>query len=382
MNRKLLAVAVAGAVVPMVAQALDVSVSGRVNRIVRFADNGAGSDVQHLNGPSGSRFTFAAEGEVMEGLIFGANQDVGWASNSSRSVEALDKPGEGAGFRRSYLYFGGDFGTVTMGHATEAGNGAMFAPYNDAWAGVEYTADANSAITVRTTDEDMVVCTAGTPATTTLDHSAADDGGMMGMTGKEETETPMVPGHTHVAAVADTYCSVGSFLPSVNNGISNVLRYDSPSIGPVSFSISTNKEDATDHTWSFGANLSHDVGGTGVKAAMSYRDDVFGIAGGLKFAQGTSVNAGWGMDDSGKKDYEDMYVQLGHTWGAMAVALQYRTTDDSNTDMEGRSIGLGANYELGSGVSVFAGFNNYSFDKPGYNIEDVNSFHIGSQVLF
>jgi hypothetical protein len=333
MNRKLLAVAVAGAVVPMVAQALDVSVSGRVNRIVRFADNGAGSDVQHLNGPSASRFTFAAEGEVMEGLIFGANQDIGWRSNASASVETDDPGPKHDDFRRSYLYFGGDFGTVTMGHATEAGNGAMWAPYNGAWAGVEYSPDSNSAIALVTTNED------------------------------------------------ETSYTVASFFPSVNNGISNVLRYDSPSIGPLSFSISTQKDGDTDHSWSFGAGLSHDVSGTAVAANLVYREDVFGIAGGLEFAQGTSVNAGWGTDDSSNQDYEDLYVQLGHSWGNMSVALQYRTTDNAS-DMEGRSIGLGANYSLGSGVDLFAGFNNYSFDASGPDLEDVNSFHIGSQVTF
>jgi hypothetical protein len=333
MNRKLLAAAVAGAVVPMVAQALDVSVSGRVNRIIRFADNGAGSDVQHLNGPSGSRFTFAAEGEVMEGLIFGANQDIGWRSNKGASVEVDDPGAAHDDFRRSYLYLGGDFGTVTMGHAAEAGNGAMWAPYNGAWAGVEYTADSNSAIAVVTTDEDPF--------------------------GK----------------------TVGAFFPSVNNGVSNVLRYDSPSIGPVSFSISTQKDGKTDHSWSFGAGLSHDVGGTAVAANLVYREDVFGIAGGLQFAQGTSVNAGWGTADDKSQDFEDLYVQLGHSWGNMSVALQYRTTDNAD-DMEGRSIGLGANYSLGSGVDLFAGFNNYSFDALGPELEDVNSFHIGSQVSF
>ena len=335
MNRKLLAVAVAGVITPMVAQALDVSVSGRVNRIIRFADNGAGSDVQHLNGASGSRFTFTAEGEVMDGFVVGANQDVGWRSNASASIEVEDPGPKHDDFRRSYLYFSGSFGTVTMGHATQAGNSAMYAPYNGAWAGVEYTADQNSAIAVTTTDE------------------------------------------------GETDYSVASFFPSVNNGVSNVLRYDSPPIGPVSFSISSQKDGATDHSWSFGASLSHDVGSTGVAANVGYREDVLAIGGGLQFAQGTSVNASWGTNDSDDNDYEDVLLTLGHSWGNMSVALQYRATDDDN-DMEGRWIGLGANYSLGSGVDVFAGFNNFSFDagpmKP--DLEDVNSFHIGSQVTF
>ena len=233
MNRKLLAVAVASTIAPMVAQALDVSVSGRVNRIIRFADNGAGSDVQHLNGPSSSRFTFAAEGEVMDGLVFGANQDIGWRSNASASIDVGDPGPKHDDFRRSYLYFGGNFGTVTMGHATEAGNGAMWAPYNGAWTGVEYSPDHNSRISVSATDEGPYNCTV-IPATHSVRHVAEHDS----ETGEHEDDTVVrdVPEGMDCNAY-----SVASFFPSVNNGISNVLRYDSPSIGPVSFSISTPK---------------------------------------------------------------------------------------------------------------------------------------------
>ena len=49
MNRKLLAAAVAGALAPMAAQAVDISVSGQVNRMIRYADDGHDSDVQHLD---------------------------------------------------------------------------------------------------------------------------------------------------------------------------------------------------------------------------------------------------------------------------------------------------------------------------------------------
>jgi hypothetical protein len=37
---------------------------------------------------------------------------------------------------------------------------------------------------------------------------------------------------------------------------------------------------------------------------------------------------------------------------------------------------------LGSGVDIYAGFNNYSFDMPGKDLEDVTAFHIGSLVTF
>ena len=335
MNRKLLATAVAGAIAPMAAQALDVSVSGQVNRAIRFADNGVNSDVQHVDGSaSKSRFRFTAEGEVMAGLTAGAHIEYGSANNGGGGLD-IEQSDAGAGFdaRHSLLYLSGDFGKITLGNAPAAGNGVMWTSHNGAWMGTEYSPDTNSGLGVMMTD-----------------------------------------------GMSSGY-SVFSFFPSVNIGRKNTLRYDSPSIGPISVSASIQKDDATSHAWSFGASLGHDVGAANVIGGIIYLEDVLGIAGGLAFANGTSVNAAWGSDDSGGQDYEDMYINVAHSWGNMNVAVDYRSTENG-MDMEGRAIGLGAQYSLGGGVDVYAGFNSYSFDAPGMDLEDITAFHLGSRVRF
>ena len=336
MNRKILATAVAGAIAPMAAQALDVSVSGHVNRTIHFTDNGVNSDVQHVDGSaSKSRFRLTAEGEVMPGITAGAHLEQGMAANggSGLDIEQADTGPGGFDFRHSLIYFSGDFGKITLGNAPAAGNGVMWTSHNGAWAGTEYSPDTNSGLEVMTTS--------GT----------------------------------------GTGYSVWAFMPSVNIGRKNTLRYDTPSIGPISVSGSIQKDGATDHAWSFGASLGHDVGAVNVIGGMILMEDVLGFAGGLAFANGTSINAAWGSDDSAGQDYEDMYVNVAHTWGDMSVAIDYRTTDN-DMDMEGRAIGLGANYSLGSGVDVYAGFNTYSFDAPGMDLEDINALHVGSRVRF
>ena len=70
---------------------------------------------------------------------------------------------------------------------------------------------------------------------------------------------------------------------------------------------------------------------------LVYEQDKLGIAGGVAFANGTSVNAAWGSDDSGGLDYEDMYINVAHSWGSMNVAIDYRSTDN-NMNMEGRAV--------------------------------------------
>ena len=334
MNRKLLAAAVAGAIAPMTAQAVDISVSGHVNRMVRYADNGNASDIQHLDHTaSRSRWTIKGEGDLGNGITAGALLQQGFASNRGGSAD-VDKADTGPGedFRHSYLYFSGDFGKVTLGHTGPAGNGAMFTAYNGAYAGTEYGVDSNSGISV----------------------SGSDDK------------------------------TVGSFFPTVGIGRQNTLRYDTPPVGPVSAAVSVQKEgDAEGQNWTFQGNLSSELGGSSVKGSTFIAEDVIGVAGGLSFPQGTSINVAWGDDDRKGEDYNDIYVSLAHSWGNTSVAIGYRSTDNKGKKLEGQAIGLGVSHSLGSGVNVYAGFNNYSFDdNTDADLDDVNAFHIGSLVSF
>ena len=373
MNRKLLAIAVAGAVAPMAAQAVDFSISGTIDRAIRFADNGDGSDIQHVSGPSPTHFAFAANGEPMPGIIAGGRIEAGWAANSAggRDVDGPDAS-PAISYRHSYLYFKGDFGRITMGHTNPAGKSAMFGSHNNsgAWAGTEYSIDHTTAISVMATDGMPYACVPSTNAT----HQPQDDGTI-----------------DHERDEESCGYSVWSFMPSINIGRANVLRYNSPQIGPVTFEASIQKDDAdsTSHQWNFGAKVSQDIGAANVIGRLHIKEDVLALSGGIKFANGTSVNAAWGKDEDGKnpmktarQDFEDIYVNLSHSWGNMSVAIDYRTSDDRNTDLEGRKIGLGTNYAVGEGVNVYAGFHNYSFDAPDMNFEDVNSFHIGTSVSF
>ena len=201
MNRKLLAVAVAGAVAPMTAQALDVAVNGQVNRAIRFADNGANSDVQHVDGSGwGSRFRIRADGELMEGINAGAYMEQEFASSRGWAVDVDAADGDpSTALRHSYLHFSGNFGTVKLGHTSPAGNGAMWTGYNDAYAGTEYSPDTNSGISVMTADDMNAVCGMATSSATAPSATHDSDG-------------------DHVGEMTPVNCTVASFFPGVNIG--------------------------------------------------------------------------------------------------------------------------------------------------------------------
>jgi hypothetical protein len=352
MNRKLLAAAVAGALAPMAAQAVDFGVSGHVNRMIRYADDGIDSDVQHLDhgGAFGSRFRIRASGELDSGLMAGATIEHAFASNvdyrtplnaggaNEEAHEADGGSNDDVRLRHSFLWLSGSFGKLSLGHTSPAGSGVMWMGDSGAWRGHEYsTVDAASAVQLRTSG-----------------------GGMAGS-------------------------SLWGAFGSVSFSREDILKYDTPAIGPAALSVSIDSND----NWALEATMSTEMGGSSfsggafVGEVPGSDERKFGLAGGVSFPNGTSVKLAYGSDDSYSRDHDDFYAGLGHSWGNSSVAIGYRFVDAKNALFDdAQSIGLGFNQSLGSGVNVFAGLHNHSFDGVSADVEDVNVFHIGAEVAF
>ena len=344
MNRKLLAAAVAGALVPMAAQAVDISVSGQVNRMIRYADDGHDSDIQHLdNGASSSRWRMVGSGELDNGLTAGATIEQNFQSNASSRLGIDGTADDHNGMRHAYLWLSGEFGTLSLGQTGPAGNGTVWTSHSGAWMGTEYSSiEESSAIMMRTSD------------------------------GGNST-------------------SLWGAFGSVSAGRDDILKYDTPSIGPASFTASIGNDDAGDEYWGVEAAVSTEMGGSSfiggafVSEIPGTSDNMFGIAGGVAFANGTSVNLVYASRDDYSKDHDDFYANLSHTWGNSSVAIGYRYVDGRNAALDdAQSLGIGFQQSLGSGVHVYAGFHNFSADSAteGMSIDDVNVFHVGSRVTF
>ena len=95
MERKLIAAAVSSALaLPMAAQAVELSVSGHVNRAVISVD-GAGNDgdLQFVDAnPSESRVRFVGSEELDSGITVGVNLEVGLGSDVSNYDGQLQSP--------------------------------------------------------------------------------------------------------------------------------------------------------------------------------------------------------------------------------------------------------------------------------------------------
>ena len=370
MNKKLLAAAVAGAIVPVVAQAVDVSVSGHVNRMIRYADDGHDSEIQHLDsGASLSRWRMTAEGELDGGMMAGATIESAFSSNSAGTPLNSGAGGkDNTSLRHSYIWLSGNFGKLSLGHTSPAGTGSMWSSHSGAWAGTEYSTTENAnGVLLRTSGGTHPDHFLDRVTETNVTHGALDKDG------KVTHETSEVKGVTLWSAFKSVYTSR-----------SDVLRYDTPSIGPVSMGVSIDGADM----WAVQGSLNTDMGGVSVTGGAVFAeanadDKLFGISGGVAFGNGTSVNAAYGTNDSFDDDHSDAYINLSHSWGNTSVAIDYRSVDNATPGMEGQSIGLGFNQSMGNGVDVYAGYHNYSIDMDdGTDVEDVDVFHIGSRVKF
>ena len=120
MHKKALTVAIAGALaVPIAAQAVEVSISGQVNRALFITDSDSGTSAKEAdNGSSGSRFRFRGTGEMMNGGSAGLLLEYGAGGDG----------GAGLSLRYADLNFAGEFGRVSIGHGNQGGEGSV---YND-----------------------------------------------------------------------------------------------------------------------------------------------------------------------------------------------------------------------------------------------------------
>lgn len=347
MNKKILAVAISSALaVPMAAHAIKASVSGHVNRAVVFNDDGAGSSVNHVDAASsGSRLRVKGSGDLgVGGIKVGALIEWGMGSNSSfgEPIKAAAVNSGVGGLRHSHLWFSGGWGKVTMGHGSAAADGSIYQDKGGAGlAGVVQGAESYGAgVAWRT-----------------------GGGGLLGTT-------------------------VGATTGGYDGGRYNMLRYDTPKLGPLGIAVSTSQNEV----WEASATLNSKFAGASVVAKLGYAhnnaSEVLATSGSIGFSQGTSITVSWSENDpSVGTTADNFYIKLAHKFGAggvNSVGIDYQVTDDAAAaGDESTTWGIGFQHEIpGPKVSLYTGYRNWDLDRPGTATQDVDSFNVGARVRF
>lgn len=318
------------------------TVSGSVNRMVRYADNGAGSDVQQVdNEASHTQFRFKGDEDIGNGLSVGVHVETSVSSNNASLLDMKTGDGGDIAFdiRHSALWFAGDWGRVTLGHTSDAQDGTSFADLSNTWLVNEWS-------------------------------SNFDLGGVITFGG--------------------TTTNLGSAYNSFDGGRRDLVRYDTPDLGPAKLRASI----SNDSRWSLAAVVYTPLGGGELSAAAGYTDfggdngpagpqDQWSSSLSYKFAQGTNVTLGYGGADGGvgAVDPDMVYAKLGHAWGNNAVSIHYGESHDLSAPGEDNTTwAVGWVHTLRSDVELYAGYNHFELDRAG--AQDVDIVVVGSRVRF
>lgn len=389
MKRKILTTAIAGILAaPMAANAIEYAVSGQVNRIIRFADDGKASDIQFLDGSqSSSRIRWVGNGDIGRGMKAGFRLE-SEVSSSGSAASGIKLNGDDSAatdtvfnMRYSAIDFSGKWGKISLGQTNAAGDG--FADQNltaHQADGYDISGDVAGGIQWRTGGGGVIV-----------------QGGA--------AQSPRSGGLT-----------VGASGGTLDGGRQDVLRYDSPALGPVTIATSVGNDQYFDIGAYVDANLGggqFQLAGGWIKADNYDGTQRWAVSASYRFSQGTGIAGTYSVRDykscgtSCRNDATYWAIAVGHKWGNNAVSLSYGQADDvanvATTDlatyqrgwigMDRNNLNIGFTHTLPKpGVDLYAGFiwneldglNNAARTSLNLNgdAEDVYSFYVGSRVQF
>ena len=176
---------------------------------------------------------------------------------------------------------------------------------------------------------------------------------------------------------ATNWCSYQSgtgtpACPSNDGGRIEVLKYDTPALGPVNLSASMGNGDY----WDVKATASGSMGDSGYDIRVGYIDtsETITASGAFSMGQGTSVALAWSQKDT--TDHEYQYVKLDHNYGGGSIAAYYKRGERAG--VEGSLWGVGLGHGLGGGATAYAGFRFIEADDA----EDKSLFVAGMRVTF
>ena len=333
-------------VVPPVAQGVEFKISGQINRAVLWADNGVDDEVVHVdNDNSSTRFRFVGSQDLGNGFKAGIVWESQFESNTS---SGLDIPHDSDGDstfteRKLEAWFSGGFGKLSIGQGDGAANNSS-----------EVDLSGTSVVT----------------------YSGIGD--MMG--GVRFVTSAGVK----VARINDVFSNFDGLSRN------DRLRYDTPTWGPISLSISATNGDA----YELAAWLAQDFGGGNkLAAAIGYVDtqdrgaaefEQWGASASYLHSSGISLTVAAGnRDTDGGTDADNWYVKGGYKIGKHAISLDYGETDDLAADGDEFSTwGLGYVLNAYQGIEIYAGYRNHELDRPGVSLEDIDGLMVGTRIKF
>lgn len=352
------------------AHAVDVKMYGVVNKAAMVYDDGTSTEFGIVdNNVESTRFGVAGEQKLDNGLTASVLLEMEHNSNASSQITQNTTAGAGStpantgatlNERIARVGLAGQHGALFIGQQDIATDDAM----------VRDLSAANSMVNAN------VAAFGG--ALTFRDGTGA----VVNLGGTDLTPTVFAQGLNGDLAAADS------------------IRFNSASYGGFNGSASVSQGGNADLTLryanTFGAfEVDSALGHTFVNnGTASTSNEVTGVTAGsasVKHSSGIGATLGYirnHMEDrsAGVEEAEGYYAKVGYAWNAFGVAAEYGKFKDPvavAADQEMDVFGIGADYDLGNGVTTGVLYRNLSADVSGItDIQDINVFTAGMRVKF
>lgn len=329
---------------------VDVETYGQIN-LGYMNGNAAGGSESYIvdNDNSASRVGAKLSGYVDElGVTVGAHVELEYQQNASNVVKPEARSADGEfNERHLNLFVQGGFGKVSLGQGDGAANGNVERDLS----GTSVVSFANPALVGG--------------ALAFIDNATGDELALKSAMSDQDFESRY-----------------------------SRLRYDAPSVGPVSLAVSQGVKDNSDVT-EIGARVSVPFVGKLV-AGLGYSiKDVGGATGDVTTAGGSvswlssagvSITGAYsrvGDDEASNPDSDFYLVKLGYKVGKHAFDVHYAEAADRAAEGDSAETkGVGYVYAPVKWLDVYAGYNIHSLDRRSGDYDDVKTLLLGTRVKF
>ncbi len=332
----------------------ELTVSGQVNRMVNIAQDGAGTEVFHVdNDASSTRLRLLGRARIAEAWHVGSRIEVQFESNSSAKVSQDDEQGVGPDSfteRKIEAWIRGDrFGELWIGQGDPASRGA--------------------------TSVDL--------SRTAIILSSGAENPSGGLQFRDDND--QLSGIT-IGQVFDSFGGLGR---------DDRLRYDSPKFAGFHLSGAA----IADGAWDLAGRFTGGFGGIRLRAVVGYGQPanstgtdfrLAGSASALHQRSGLSLTAAFGIDRRDDRDPQLWHAKLGWQTEAMVglgtSAFAVAATLNRDVAAAGDdALNLGAAFVQrlkGYGTELYLGLGLYRLDRPGIDTQDLWLASIGTRIKF
>jgi predicted porin len=363
----------AGAVQAQQPTNLQVQLYGQVNRALMFADDGIQSKTFFVDGePSGTRIGIMGSAQVSPGLRAGARFEVEWQSNSSDSV-SIQSPSDSPGLAERWfdVFLEGAWGRINLGQGSGAADDASTIDLSGTalanglcvcdWGGrIQWRTSAGGLVGVRLTDT----------------HNNNDF-------------------ESRYDRVQYTTPTFGGFRAQVSTGQKSQALGTATTVGNVTtLNVGSNTSEANEASIWWSGKLAGEL-----QAAIGWSEEKSNttpggdhnetIGGSISWLHTSGLNVTVAYTEATvanvvpSRDGTQLWGKIGYKWGQHAITISYGEFEDqAAVGDKGDAIGLGYVWNPIRWAEFYVGLHQYTLDRPGVAVEDIQVAAVGTRIRF